>query len=914
MRKLLVLMLVLPALGILAQSPRLINYQGALRNSNDVPLAEKNFSIRFRLLQGTGSTQVYTEQQSVTTDALGLFATQIGKNNATGMAALNFSAGDLFLVVGIDTTGGTSYTDFGDPQRLASVPFSMYALTVPSSYTNGVLSIGERTYNISSQLQGSGAGIATLTSSGLNFTVLVPPPALTSNGNTISLSQGTVVTSATVGAMQPTLTATGNTLTFLQGPASASVALPPPLLVLSGANNNSLSAGSNTVTLNTYDAGSGIVINTSGSGHTISAVSTSFQSQGIASVSPQSGNVITVLVPGPAVSFANNVLTLSQGTVVTAATISPPALTLSGPFNNSLTAGANTVAMNSYTAGNGITMSVSGTSHTISAVSTTFQSQGIASVSPQSGNVITVSVPGPNVSYSGNVLTLTQGTVVTTATIAQPALTLTGVSNNSLTSGTNTVTLNTYTAGNGLSLAGTVPNLTLSANTTGTNVLWSSLGNAGTSTLTNFIGTTDNVALNFRVNNQKAGQIDPILFNTFFGRFAGAGTGTNNTAIGYSALGTNVSGSWNTGVGHNALSNNSSGTENSGLGLNVLSTNSTGYENSAIGARALTNNTTGYYNSAVGSLAGFNNTIGARNTAVGYNSGVISGTLNNASAFGANAKVGLSNSMVLGDTSNVNVGLGTGYPTRKLHVKGQVRIVDGSQAAGKVLTSDAQGNAGWAAPSYSAPGITVYTSGTGTYTPPAGALYLKVRMVGGGGGASNVGGGLGGAANGTAGAATTFGSNLLIAGGGDGGYNWSGLTTGGSYTVNSPAIKIVGVNGADGNRAPYQGSAGSPHHIPGGAGGSSFFGGAGAAGDNFGGATSAKPNSGSGGGGGGLISVPSSSGGQGGAAGGYLEAMIANPASAFTYSVGTGGVGPGSGVTKGGDGGSGVIIIEAHFQ
>lgn len=45
--------------------------------------------------------------------------------------------------------------------------------------------------------------------------------------------------------------------------------------------------------------------------------------------------------------------------------------------------------------------------------------------------------------------------------------------------------------------------------------------------------------------------------------------------------------------------------------------------------------------------------------------------------------------------ANGYVGLGTATPTRILHVSGGVRIEDGTQAAGRVLTSDVGGNASW---------------------------------------------------------------------------------------------------------------------------------------------------------------------------------------------------------------------------
>ncbi len=47
------------------------------------------------------------------------------------------------------------------------------------------------------------------------------------------------------------------------------------------------------------------------------------------------------------------------------------------------------------------------------------------------------------------------------------------------------------------------------------------------------------------------------------------------------------------------------------------------------------------------------------------------------------------------DGGNVGIGLGTGSPTAKLHVNGDIRITDGNQAAGKVLTSNASGTASW---------------------------------------------------------------------------------------------------------------------------------------------------------------------------------------------------------------------------
>ena len=74
--------------------------------------------------------------------------------------------------------------------------------------------------------------------------------------------------------------------------------------------------------------------------------------------------------------------------------------------------------------------------------------------------------------------------------------------------------------------------------TSGSVNAWALLGSTGTIDGTNFIGSTDNVPFSIRVNNQKAGRIDPSLFNNFFGYQSGNSnsTGSRNSASGYRAL------------------------------------------------------------------------------------------------------------------------------------------------------------------------------------------------------------------------------------------------------------------------------------------------------------------------------------------------------------------------------------------
>lgn len=63
-----------------------------------------------------------------------------------------------------------------------------------------------------------------------------------------------------------------------------------------------------------------------------------------------------------------------------------------------------------------------------------------------------------------------------------------------------------------------------------------------------------------------------------------------------------------------------------------------------------------------------------------------------------------------------NVGIGTTTPAAKLHVVGNVAIEDGTQGAGKVLTSDAAGIASWQLPTGSGASATTQSA---SYAVPA---------------------------------------------------------------------------------------------------------------------------------------------------------------------------------------------------
>ena len=193
---------------------------------------------------------------------------------------------------------------------------------------------------------------------------------------------------------------------------------------------------------------------------------------------------------------------------------------------------------------------------------------------------------------------------------------------------------------------------------------WGLTGNTGTDSTTNFIGTTDNKALVFKVNSEKAGEVSSGTNTSFGYQTLNASTGTYNTANGYQALFSNISGYNNTANGAQALYSNISGGNNTANGGQALVSNTSGGNNTAIGNQALSSNTTGYYNTANGVGALTFNTTGTSNTANGYNAGnyISNGSTANATSsqsvyLGASTKASASgdiNEIVIGYNLNWN--------------------------------------------------------------------------------------------------------------------------------------------------------------------------------------------------------------------------------------------------------------------
>ena len=156
-------------------------------------------------------------------------------------------------------------------------------------------------------------------------------------------------------------------------------------------------------------------------------------------------------------------------------------------------------------------------------------------------------------------------------------------------------------------------------------------------------------------NNAEVAAIDASGFviseNTTLG-FNALGnltTGATNTAIGANALSSNTEGSHNTSVGRGSLPNNTLGNYNTASGYQSLQSNTEGDNNTASGTSALYSNLTGYRNTAFGENSLYSNTTGFKNTGLGYDAQASSATATNQTIIGFEATGQADNSVVLGN-------------------------------------------------------------------------------------------------------------------------------------------------------------------------------------------------------------------------------------------------------------------------
>jgi hypothetical protein len=174
--------------------------------------------------------------------------------------------------------------------------------------------------------------------------------------------------------------------------------------------------------------------------------------------------------------------------------------------------------------------------------------------------------------------------------------------------------------------------------------------------------------------------------NTFVGAQAGQNTTTAsaNSFMGYRAGVSNTIGNFNSFIGVQAGQANTTGSSNYFFGTNSGAANTTGSGNYFLGDNAGGGNSSGGFNIYIGANAGNGpgvngsnnlsigfesgrfNQSGTNNTFLGFRADAGAASLSNATAIGNNARVNISNALVLG--SGVNVGIGTSSPLARLHL------------------------------------------------------------------------------------------------------------------------------------------------------------------------------------------------------------------------------------------------------
>jgi hypothetical protein len=224
---------------------------------------------------------------------------------------------------------------------------------------------------------------------------------------------------------------------------------------------------------------------------------------------------------------------------------------------------------------------------------------------------------------------------------------------------------------------------------------WATIGNAGTDSSVNFIGTADNQPMIGKVNGEQvfrfsqtmpvtlvgfqAGKLNTGKYNTFFGYQAGAAntTGDGNLFMGNTAGSVNTTGRENIFVGTYSGNHNTIGNYNQFIGFLSGQYNTSGSENTFSGYQSGQSNTTGSQNYFSGMYSGNNNTIGSQNHFEGYKAGGFNSTGYSNHFSGCYA--GFHNSTA---SYNQFIGYYAGYS----NTTGNVNLFIGSHAGGSNTT------------------------------------------------------------------------------------------------------------------------------------------------------------------------------------------------------------------------------------
>ncbi|MBN2521865.1 MAG: hypothetical protein JXB24_01260 [Bacteroidales bacterium] len=104
-----------------AQAPGKMNYQAVLRDASGEILKNSHVTLTILILQGSSSgSAVFSETHSTSTNAFGLANLEIGSEDPTGFAGIDWTDGPYYVKIRVNGTEmGTS--------ELLSVPYALYA-------------------------------------------------------------------------------------------------------------------------------------------------------------------------------------------------------------------------------------------------------------------------------------------------------------------------------------------------------------------------------------------------------------------------------------------------------------------------------------------------------------------------------------------------------------------------------------------------------------------------------------------------------------------------------------------------------------------------------------------------------------------------------------------------------------------
>ncbi len=113
-------------ISVSGQAPSKFNYQAVIRDNTDELITNQSIKLRVSIIDG--SSTIYTEEHSVTTNAYGIVNIKVGEGDSptSDFSLINWGTGTKSLKIEIDDTGGSSFSNLGSVQLL-SVPYALYA-------------------------------------------------------------------------------------------------------------------------------------------------------------------------------------------------------------------------------------------------------------------------------------------------------------------------------------------------------------------------------------------------------------------------------------------------------------------------------------------------------------------------------------------------------------------------------------------------------------------------------------------------------------------------------------------------------------------------------------------------------------------------------------------------------------------